>query len=106
MCDAFLVEKVQARSDLLHDLRRLVLREASVLLDAVEQRSSVDLLEHQIELLLVLEELNQLQDVGVSLTVMEGLDFAENSSPSVAGYLINNLYGTLSVAEYIYASLY
>lgn len=106
MSDAFLVEEVQARSDLLHDLRSVVLREEHVLLDARQQRSAVDLLEHQIELLLVLEELDQLQDVGMALAMMEGFDFAKNSSPSMARYLINNLYGTLYIGVNIYTGLY
>lgn len=83
-----------------------MLREADVLLNAGQQRTAVDLLEHQIELLLVLEELDQLQDVGVALAMMEGLDFAKNSGPSVARYLINNLYGTLYIGVNIYTGLY
>lgn len=106
MGDAFLVEKVQARSDLLHDLRGVVLREADVLLNARQQRSTVDLLEHQVELLLVLEELDELQDVRVALAMMEGLDFAKHPGPSVARYLINNLYGTLCIGVNIYTCLY
>lgn len=95
MSDALLVEKVQARGDLLHDLRGVVLREADVLLNARQQRSTVDLLEHQVELLLVLEELDQLQDVGVALAMVERLDLAKHPRPGMARYLFNYLYGTL-----------
>lgn len=100
--DAFLVEKVQARSDLLHDLGCVVFREADVLLDARQQRATVNLLEDQVELLFVLEELNQLQDVWMALAMMEGLDFAKDPCPSMARYLINNLYGTLNIGVNIY----
>lgn len=106
MSDSFLVEEVESSGDLAHDLSGVVLGEVNILLNARQQGSTIDLLEHQIELLLVFEELNQLEDVGMSLTVVEGLDFAEYSSPSMARYLINNLYGTLYVGENIYTCLY
>lgn len=40
---ALLVQKVQSRCDLLDDLRRVLLREAHMLLDAGQQRPSIDL---------------------------------------------------------------
>jgi hypothetical protein len=106
MSNSFLMQKVQARSDLLHDLRSVVFREADVLLNPRQQWTTVDLLEHEVKLLLVLEELDQLQDVRVALAMMEGFDFTENSGSSVARYLINNLYGTLYVGVNIYTCLY
>lgn len=83
-----------------------MLREADVFLNPRQQRATVDFLEYQVELLLVLEELNQLQDVRVSLTVVEGLDFAEHSCPRMPRDLIDNLYGTLDVGVNIYTGLY
>lgn len=41
--DPLLVQKVQSRGDLLDDLRRVMLREAHMLLDPRQQRSTVDL---------------------------------------------------------------
>lgn len=41
--DSLLVQEVQPRGDLLHNLRRVVLREAHVLLDPRQQGSPVDL---------------------------------------------------------------
>lgn len=99
MCDAFLVEKVDARCDLPHNLRRIMFREADVLLDTRQQGPSVDLLEDQIKLLLVFEELNQLKDVGVALTVVKGLHFSEHSRPSMARDLLDNFYGTFCIEK-------
>ena len=106
MRNTFLVEEIQARGDLFHDLRSIVFRKADVFLNPRQERTTVDLLEHEEKLFLILEELDELQDVGMSLAMMEGLNFAEYTGSSMARNLINNLYGTLYVCVNIYTCLY
>lgn len=104
--NAFLVKEVEARGDLLHDLGGIVFREADVLLNPCQQRSAVDLLEHQVELLLVLEELDELQDVGMTLAMVEGFDLAEDTRASMSWYLVDDLHGALGVGEDVDTRLY
>lgn len=97
MGDALLVQEIQSGGDLLDDLRGLVLREADMLLDTRQQWPTIDLLEHQIELLIVLEELDQLQDTGMALTMMECLHFAKNTGAGMTRYFIDHFHGILQV---------
>lgn len=76
-----------------------MLGEADVLLDPSQQWTTVDFLKNQVEFLLILEELNQLENVGMSLTMMECLNLTENASSSMAGYFIDNLNSTFYVGE-------
>lgn len=55
------------------------------------------LLEDQIELLLVLEILRELYDIGMSLAVVERLHFAEDARPRVSRHLVDDLDGELLV---------
>lgn len=73
--------------------------EANVLLNARQQRAPVDLLEYQIELLLVLKELNQLEDVRMTLAMMECLHLTKDTSSCMARYFIDNFNSTFYIGE-------
>jgi len=106
MGNALLVQKIQSGGDLLDYLRCLVLGEANVLLNARQQRTPVNLLEHQVELLVILEELDQLQDAQMALAVMECLHFTKDTRTRMPRYLIDHLHGVLQIGVDVDASLH
>lgn len=67
------------------------------LLDAVEELAAVDFLEHKVETLVVLEELDQLNDVVVTLAMVECLDLLENALACVPRDLVDYLDRVLKV---------
>lgn len=93
----FLMKKVERAGNFIDNLTRLPLGEVNSLLDSVQQLATVDFLEHEVELLLVFEKLDQLDDVRVALAMMKRLDLLEHPGASVAGNLVDNLYGVLKV---------
>lgn len=100
------MQEVQAGSDLLDDLGGIVLREANVLLNACQQRSAIDFLKHQIEFVLVLEELDQLQDARVSLAMVERLHLPEYPSSGMSWNLVDDFHRILQIGVNINAGLH
>lgn len=64
------------------------------------------LFEDQIELLLVLEVLGQLYDIGMTLAVVERFDFAEDARPCVSRHLVDDLDGELLIGVHVDARLH
>ena len=67
------------------------------LLNSAQQLATVNFLEDEIEFVIIFEELNELNDVGMSLTVMESLHFLEHSGSSMTGNFVDDLYRVLQI---------
>ena len=74
-----------------HHRRSFVLGEVDPALNVRQQGPADNLLEDQIEAVLLLEEFNQLDDVGVTLTVVERFHFLEDTITAVARYFVDYL---------------
>lgn len=105
MRNTLAVDELQCRSQVLDDQAGLVLGELNALLDVVQQRAAIDLLEDQEEAILLLEELDQLDDVLVALTVVEQLDLLEDTRTTQAGMLDDRLNGVLLAGLLVDAAL-
>jgi hypothetical protein len=105
MGDPLFVQKLQARSNFLDDLSRIMFGKANFLLDPIQQWTTVDFLEHQIKFLIILEKFQQLQNVWVASTVMEGFHLAKNASACMARYLVDDLDSVLEFGVNVDASL-
>ena len=93
----FLVKKLQSRGEVVDDVAGLLLGEPDPVLDVVQELSSVDLLEDEVESVWLLEVLDELDDVLVPVTVVEGLDLLEHPGPAVSGDLVDDLDRVLDV---------
>ena len=91
------MQKVQSTGDLLDNLTGLAFAEVYLLLDTAEQLATIDLLEHEIKFLVVLEALNQLDDVRVALTMMKCFNLLEDAVTRVTRDLVDDLHRELEV---------
>ena len=64
-----------------------------------------NLLKNQVKFLLVLEELGQLNDVGVLLAVVERFHLAEDAGSRVSRHLVDDLHGVFLVGVHVDAGL-
>jgi hypothetical protein len=99
MSNALLMQEIQSRSNFLDYLSGIVLGEANVLLDARQQWSTVDFLKYQVEFLLILKELDQLEDIWMTLAMMECLHLSKDSSSCMARYLVDDFNSTFYIGE-------
>lgn len=67
------------------------------LLDSAQQLTAVNFLEYEIKFLFVFEELDQLDDVRMALTMMERLDLFEYARPCMPGNFVDNFNSVLQV---------
>lgn len=93
----FLMKKVEGACNLIDNLTRLPLGEVNAFLNPAQQLATVNLLEHEIELLLVLEELDQLDDIRMALAMVERLDLLEYPGTRVSGDLVDDLHSVLEI---------
>ena len=68
-----------------------MLREVDAPLNVRQERAAQDLLKDQVEAVLLFEELNQLDNVGVALAVVERFHFLEDTVAAVTRYFIDYL---------------
>ena len=102
----FFVEKLEGGCEILDDVAGLLLGKLDPVLDVVEQLAPIDLLEDQVEPLGLLEVLHQMDDVLVTLAVVERLDLLEHPGPGVPRDLLDDLNGILGVRPDILARLH
>ena len=84
MGDAFLVEELQGRGDVLNHGGGFSFGKKLPLLNVVEKLTSQYLLENKVELVRFLEVLCELYDILVALAVVESFNFLEDPGPGVA----------------------
>ncbi len=85
------VKKSKRPGQVGNDEGSLVLGEVNATLDVSQQRSAADLLENKVEPVVLLKILNQLDDVRVSLAVVEYLNLLEHPGPAVPSHLLDDL---------------
>lgn len=104
--DAFVMQEVQGAGHVLHHHAGLQLVEVPPLVDVVQDGAAPHLLKHQVEAVLFLEELDQLQNVSVSLALVQHLHLPEDPAPNVARLLLDDLDRVLLVGDEVDASLH
>lgn len=75
-------------------------------MDVAQDGAAPHLLKHQVEAVLLLKELNQLQNVPVSLALIQHLHLPENPTPNVARLLLNDLDGILLIGDEVDTGLH
>lgn len=91
------MKEIERTGDLADYLTRLPLAKVHLLLDPVQQLTTIDFLENEIKLFLVFEKLDQLYDIWMSLAMVECLDFLEYSGPRMSRNLIDDFHGILQI---------
>lgn len=86
------MKEIECTRDLLDNLTRFPLAEVIPLLNSAQQLATVDFLENEVEFFIILEELNELNDVRMSLAVVESLHFLEHSGSSMTWNFVDDLY--------------
>lgn len=117
------VEELQGRRHVSDDVGRLLLSEIFPGLDVIEELASRNLLEYQVKSFGLLEILNQLDDVWMTLiqwniflmhrrqlivqylTMMEEINLLEDPGPAVGGHFVNDLDGVLHLSIDVDAGL-
>lgn len=79
--------------NVLNDQAGLALTQMTASLDMIEQWAALHLLEHDKELLLLLEELNDLENVGAVAAMQIDLDLLEHALSIRMSVLVNDLHG-------------
>lgn len=87
---SLMVQELKSVSDITNYKAGLVFGEVHPFLYVRQKWSAVHFLKYQIELVCLLEELDQLDDVSVSLAMIEYFDFAEHSRSVVSWDLVDN----------------
>ena len=91
------MQKLQGGCQVLNDVAGLLLGKLDAVLDVIQKLTAVDLLEDEVEPLRLLEILDELDDIFVTLAVVKHFDLLEDPRPAVAGHLFDDLDGVLNV---------
>lgn len=105
MSNTLSVDEFQCRGQIFDDQTGFVLGELNALLDVIQQRAAIDFLKNQEEAIFLLEELDQLDDVLVALTMVEQFDLLEDAGATQTGMLDDGLHSVLLASLLVNAAL-
>lgn len=95
--DALLVQELQSLRQVAHHQRSFVLSKVNAPLNMRQQWTTQNLFEDQVEAILLFEEFNQLNYVGVTLAMVERFHFLKDTVAAVTRYFIDYLHSSIYI---------
>ena len=92
------MKKIECAGNFLNNLTCLPLAEVVSLLNSAQQLATIYFFENEVEFIIILEEFYELNDVRVSLAMMEGFHFLEHPSTSVTWNFVDDLHSILQIS--------